>query len=268
MSANRGYQEILDILGSQCAIIPVGDPAQENAARTTVTTVGNGNGDGLVFTYSEAITAFDLGPIYQRTPLRIPEIRFNSSDEDADTPDATFWSRGDSNNDSPFSIGAWVIIRATSSVRTILGKGNLTEWQFRVAGNERSELVLSDNSAAVFPSRLGSIIPLNTPTFIVATYDGAGGASAADTINMYTNGLLINSTATNNASYDAMENLTGLVSLAIREAAEHYEGRMLGGPLGTFFTQEELTAVQVANLYDIGVQYQNAGFPPGRRRGR
>ncbi|KKL14008.1 hypothetical protein LCGC14_2520030, partial [marine sediment metagenome] len=80
------YKEIGDILGAggvAYAIVPIGDATKENAARTTVTTVGAGAGNGLVFTYSEARTSFDAATEYRRNRGRLPRQIFNGSDEDA-----------------------------------------------------------------------------------------------------------------------------------------------------------------------------------------
>jgi len=96
------YTAVRDILGAQCAIVPIGDPLHENVARTTVTTVGNGSGDGLVFTYSKAVQTFDTS-IY-RQGLRIPVVTFDEVDEELDTPDIAFFSRDDSMSEA-MSVG-------------------------------------------------------------------------------------------------------------------------------------------------------------------
>ena len=74
-----------------------------------------------------------------------------------------------------------------------------------------------------------------------------------DTVTLYVDGVAVASTATNNVSYVAMENLTSVVGLGKRgEAANFWDGKMAGGPLGPFFTQSALSATDVADLYDLG----------------
>ena len=276
MSANRGYGEILDVLGSQCAIIPIGDPAHENAARATVTTVGNGNGDGLVFTYSEAITAFDLQPFYQLTPFRMPVVRFNATDEEAVTPDVNFFSRDDSSNEA-FSIGLWGNVTNSAAVRSFMTKWDafqdIQEWQWTLRTDDTVRLTLRDDS---FPQEVNSstdaVATQGRLAFFVVTYDGGGGTTAANGITHYENGVVVASTATNSDNYSEMENGTAVLALGVVNTsgtpANFWNGAMLGGPLGPFFTQQELTAAEVRNLYHIGMQYQQASFPQSRRRGR
>ena len=276
MSTNRGYQAILDILGPQCAIIPIGDPAHENAARTTVTTVGNGNGNGLVFTYPEPITAFDLPPIYQRTPFRIPIVRWNGSDEYATSPDATFWSRNDASGEA-VTQGVWGIVTDTSGVQSLMTKWDSStaeqEWQWTIRSDEAIRLTLRDDSVPTEPFR-NSDAPVTQGrlTFFTVTYDGGGGTTAADGITFYENGIAVASTATNQGTYVAMQNGTDVVALGVVNSggtpANFFNGRMLGGVLGPASTQRELTAAQVRNWYHLGLQCQKASFPLGRRRGR
>ena len=250
------YQEIKDILGTQCAIVPIGDPVHENAAHTTVTSVGNGNGDGLVFTYSGDRRAFTPATDYRRNQIHLPDVGFDGAANELDSPDATFWSRGDGSDDSPVTLGVWLVIAAASSFRTILAKWVATEWLFRVTASEEAELIMRDSSAGVQASRVSSVLPTGQPVFVAVTYDGAGGASAADTINFYVNGVLANGTASNNANYVAMENGTAVLSLGFRPTLEFFGDRMLGGPLGPFYTQDELPAAQVLNLDGIGLAAQ------------
>lgn len=261
MGAHRriqAYNDIGAILGVgdvAYAIIPIGDQDNENAGRTTVTTVGQGAGDGLVFTYSEAITAFDTIPFYRHNQLWLPEVTFNGTDEEADSPDAAFWSRAS----APFSVGAWAnFTDATSS--TILAKydaaGNTREWAFYSGAADVIRLQLFDESVAANPS-IDTDAPMsqNTWFFIIMTYDGTADASG---INYYENGNLATSTDADDAAFVALEDLGGTVKLGHFDAIPStlFDGRMLGGPLGPFFTQQELTGAQVAELYRIGLAAQ------------
>lgn len=248
------YEAVLRILGSTGIIIPIGDPKHENVGRTTVATVGE---EQAVFTYSEAVTAFDTVPSL-KGPGRIPIISFNGSDEEADSPDAAYWSRGDGSSDSALSVGAWVYITDIASGRHIIAKwtnsGNQREWRFYVASADNLIFQLRDESGPFNAQRESTAaVKQGAWHFYAATYDGGGGATAADGIKLYEDGVDVSGTATNNASYVAMENGTSLVSIAMRPPSNGmYDGRMAGGPLGPFFVQSELSADAILRLYHLG----------------
>jgi len=271
MGAHRriqAYGDIGDILGSggtAYAMIPIGDQDHENAGRTTVTTVGAGAGDGLVFTYSEAIQDFDTSLFYRHNQLWLPDAPFNGTDEEADSPDAAFWTRNDGASEG-LSIGAWLNITDTAGIRIILSKWDddqaVQEWLFFVRANDTLRLLVRDDSVPTTADRTsdGAILQ-GQLAFFVVTYDGSGGSSAMDGVTLYQNGVVLASTATNSGTYVAMENGTSTVGLGARFNAtsakqQFFDGRILGGPVGPFFTQQELTAAQVAELYRIGVAAQ------------
>ncbi len=239
--------------------------------------MGNGNGDGLVWTYSGAITAFDLPPIYQQTPFRIPVVRFNGTSEEADTLDAAFWSLLSGGVDAAFTLGAWLNVLNTAASRVILSKRDvqsaLREWSFLVVGTDVLRLNLFDESTDAGILRdSDTAITQGVLRFLVATYDGRGGSDAGDGITLYDNGRVLASTATNDGSYVDMEDLTVLPALGFNIGgsgpANFYESIMLGGVLGPAVAQRQLTDAQVFNWYHTGLQCQKASFPLGRRRGR
>ncbi|KKM64518.1 hypothetical protein LCGC14_1500670, partial [marine sediment metagenome] len=98
------YEAVLSILGSTGTILPFGDPRHGQPNATTFTTIGE---EQVVFTWSEAPASF-------ATPLDlklagnfqgiIPVLTCNGTDEEADSPDAVYWSRVG----AVFSVGAWV----------------------------------------------------------------------------------------------------------------------------------------------------------------
>ena len=113
--------------------------------------------------------------------------------------------------------------------------------------------MLRDHSNSQLPNRTSDAVP--TPNIwhhFAATYDGAGGPSAADTIALHVDGAVVASTATNAGSYVAMENLAQTTQIGVSDTSEFLNGKMAGGPLGAFFTQKELTADEVRALYDLG----------------
>jgi len=267
-SRTNTLREIRAILGSggtAYAIVPLGDRNHENAGRTQVTTVGQGAGDGLVFTYSEGVASFDTPPRHRHNQLWLPDIAFNGTDEEADSPDADFWTRNDGANEG-FSVGAWLNITDTANNRVILSKWDdnhaIQEWLFYLTTNDTLELLVRDDNVPTTANRTSDdAITQGQLAFFVMTYDGSGGASAMNGVTLYQNGVVLASTATNSGTYLAMENGTSTLGLAARFNAtpakqQFFDGRMLGGPIGPFFTQQELNASQIARLYKIGLVAQ------------
>ena len=254
------YEAVLRILGSTGVIIPMGDTNHENAGRTTVTTVGE---EAAVFTYSEAVSGFDIAPSVQE-PARIPIISLNATDEEADTPDAAYWTRDDAGGANGFSIGFWANVTDTAAIRVLLGTWDATnaselrEWILFVDASDILTMLLFDESANVQTKLVSdAAITMGSLRFFVMTYDGAGGSSAGDTIALYEDGVVLASTATNNGSYVGMEDLATLPTLGSNivsgaSAGDFFSGSMAGGPLGPFFTQTELTADAVLRLFQLG----------------
>ncbi|MCI0816402.1 MAG: LamG domain-containing protein [Chloroflexi bacterium] len=254
------YQAVLSVLGSTGVVLPLGDPHHGHPDATSFTTKGD---EQVTFTWSEAPSSFD-------TPLDltdadsfqgiVPVVTFNGTDEEADTPDAAYWSGGDGTNDNPMSIAFWSKITDTPGARALLSKwganGN-REWTFQVNVSDKLQFYVSDDSAAVTANRTGgAAIPMGRWAHFAMTYDGAGGAAAMDTVTLYVDGAVHASSATNSGSYVAMEDQTEPVMLGAERAggtpSQFFNGQIAGGPLGPSFAQTELTADEVRALYDLG----------------
>jgi hypothetical protein len=251
------YEAVLNLLGSTGTILPLGDPHHGQPDATTFKTVG---GEQVTFTWSEAWNAFDGHNALADSdtfPYRfqgiIPFVDFNGTDEEADTPDITYWSRGDGSNDSAFSMGFWVKPASISGNPMLFTKGvvdDTEEWSVWLINSGKFNVLFRDQSVPQDVNRPGATNVVNEVwQHLLVTYDGAGGASAMDTVNMYYNGVLDNGTANNNANYVAMENLAGTVNIARRSDGNFYTGKMAGGPLGPCFTQKELSADEVLRYY-------------------
>ena len=243
--ARNYYGELGDIYGSggtAYCIVPLGDPRFENAARTTVTTTGAGGLDGLVFTYNEARTAFDLlMPTQGRG--EIPRQPLNGSDEEADTPDAAIWTRDDSGA-TPWS---WTALVNMVDVGTILSKWETTggnrEWRIEIASDKLTWALYDDvNDIEVFGQ--SDTVLLNGRTYSVGgTYDGGGGATAINGMNFYENGVLASKGTSNNGAYVSMTDLAGVVELGKRDGTiVFFNGTMYGGPCGPCITHRVLSA--------------------------
>ena len=245
------YEAVLDILGSTGVIIPMGDTNHEAANRTTVTTVGE---EAAVFTYSEAVSAFDTPP-YSKGPGRIPIITFNGTDEQANTPDAAYWTRAL----AAMSMGIWVnLADATSS--TLLGKnttsGDQREWFWHLAADDKVMIMCYDEDDVATPDAAIQTVQdaaltasEGVWTFLAATYDGSANATG---LNLYQDGVLMASTDTDDVNFASMRDGTSIVELGVAEFGNFLDGAVAGGPLAPFFTQVELTADAVKRLYQLG----------------
>jgi len=253
------YAALENILPAAATIIRLGDPGggKINAASFTGRRA-NASGLAPAWTLSEALSAFDTPPSYEG-PSGIPVITFNGIDEEADSPDAAWWTQDDAAGANGFSIGAWVnLTDATSS--TLLAKwddGGKREWICYFDSSDKLNLTLRDESASVQTVRASdATISEGIWVHCVVTYDGAGGATAGNTITVYVDGVAVASTASNDASYVGIEDLTGVVTLGhfiTSSAADGlFDGKMAGGPLGPWMCLTELTAAEILNIYRLG----------------
>ena len=256
------YEAALRILGSTGTILAIGDPAHGQPTASTFTTKGE---EQVAVTWSEAPSLFDT-PLDLTDPASfqgiVPILSLNGTDEEADAPDTNYWSRGDGANDFAFSVGAWVNISGTAR-KMILAKFDATapiqEWIFDIAVTSNAlRLLCRDDSAAINVNRTADAgLTQDMWTHVIATYDGAGGATAMDTVKLYQQGIAVASTAANNAGYVAMENGTSALEFAHSvdvgpTVVDLFDGKIAGGPIGPFFTQKELAADEVRALYDLG----------------
>lgn len=140
-------------------------------------------------------------------------LDFDGTDDYVDLGDSDDFSFGDGNNDEAVTwLGVIEVVDGAN--QTIISKRNDTlasptrEWQVYLVTNEELRLILFDESVDVNCYRTTDApLSIGWHSYVI-TYDGAGGANAADTIKIYIDGALVASTATNNASYVAMENTT------------------------------------------------------------
>lgn len=244
------YEARLDLLGSTGTIIPLGDTNHENSGRTTCTTVGE---EAAVFTYSKDVTTWDTPPFF-RGPGRIPILTFDGVDEEADSPDATYWTR----ELVTMSIGAWVNFTGGANDSEILSKqdssANAREWRFTITSGSDLHLVLTDEdeaSNATIDSLTDTSISLTKWVHVAATYDGSADASG---INLYVDGALAASTDTDDGNFVSMRNKGGTVNLGFADSppVKLFDGQMAGGPLGPFFAQTELSADAILRDYQLG----------------
>jgi hypothetical protein len=135
---------------------------------------------------------------------------FNGTDQYGTMPDADNLSFGDGVTDQAFSVAALLNVTDTAAARVIVGKANTgaAEWLFRVDAADTLLLRVTDASANVSANRTSdAAIAQGAWLLAGGSYDGRGGATAADGTTLYVNGAIIASTAVNSGTYVAMENL-------------------------------------------------------------
>lgn len=168
---------------------------------------------------------------------------FNGTSQYGECPDADDLSFGNGTVDSAFSVLALVNIDSVAAVRNLLSKTTTNNREYRLGVLTNGTLILSvwDESALVTASRISSAsITVGGWQLLAVTYDGTGGASAMNGATLYQNGQVFASSATNNASYVAMENLAATVEIGARVT---HSQDWLSGSLGMVaLTQKALTA--------------------------
>lgn len=176
------------------------------AGDTTVTTTL-----GRVWTYTANIAAH-ITPQGNGVLVSFGATRYGV------TPDTANLSFGNGSNDSPCSFVGLANVTNTSSERPIITKWNGTfpafEWQLGITPSGTLRFAALDASASLNVSRSSNAaITTGSLALFGAVYDGRGGATAMDGVTLYQNAAVVASTATNDASYVAMENTTSSVEI-------------------------------------------------------
>lgn len=174
-------------------------------------------------------------------------------DQAVEVPDNAALSFDDSGA-NPFSIAAWVFVTSSGSEQAILSKWdtNKNEWLFQLTPEEKLQLWLQDDSAEANVYRITDDALSVGWHFVVATYDSTGGAMAANGITLYVDGEVANSTATNNASYVAMENLTAGVAIGASYSSGNLTDYFQDKIDNVILFSAELSVSDVSNLYNDG----------------
>lgn len=137
-------------------------------------------------------------------------------------PDHDDFTFGDASDDSPFSVAACIYVEASADYQIIIAKYDRTtgsekrEWYFSLSPEEKLRIGLIDESNGEHAISMTDDALTAGWHFVKATYDGTGGATAADGITFYVDGVEVASTAVNSASYVAMENTNVDVTIGMR----------------------------------------------------
>ena len=188
-----------------------------------------------------------------------------------------------------FSVCAWVYYESTGSNQTIISKWASSNHEWRLYTNASGHLVfeLEDQSA-----NKNAYIEADTALttgwhFVVGTYDGRGGSSAANGLDISVDNVTLTDVSrTTESGYVAMENLTASVTIGRRTGtpADFWQNKIdtpavfntnlssaqissiYSSSLSTFqlttpFAEDEIEAVQYAQLNDI-IWLTHPNHPP------
>ena len=175
-----------------------------------------------------------------------------TTDDYISIADTDVFSFGDSTDDSPFSVSAWVnMVDATYFMIASKGVYNTDgEWRFFTGHNDFIYFQFYDES--VDDCYIGRYYNTTLTPYegewihLMATYDGRGGVDAEDGMNIYLNGIVVDDTDLKTGTYVAMENLTHDVWIG-RYSTTYAEGQISN--LKIF--NRELSSIEIDYLYNF-----------------
>ena len=162
----------------------------------------------------------------------------------SDHNDFTFGD-GDT-TDSAFSLSAWIYMNEATDYG-IITKGT-TEWSLHTGTNDKLYFLIHDNSGSHFEGvASANVLLANKWYHVVATYNGVGGASAKNGMNLYINGCTTGYLADPSiGSYEAMHDTSNDVVLGYRTAYSN------GCTTEASIWNKELSLAEVQELYNDG----------------
>jgi hypothetical protein len=186
-------------------------------ARDRYSNVGTSS---LVVTVSNG--AVSSGPYY---------LTFDGVDDYVEVADSDSLSFGNGATDSPLTMELWFRPGSMSLKQNLIGKwgGSYATREYKLyvaAGTIRLDLRDSVSQVVISGYTSGSLAALTGGWHHLAvTYDGRGGATAANGITIYVDGVPVPITRVNNASYVAMSNASAIVQIGRESAATNqYNG--------------------------------------------
>lgn len=258
------YAAVEAILGDTGTIFRVGDRAGGAVNATTFLTATRNTGLRAVVTTRVVTTA--TAPSAFATPLdpaseaswqgSVPVIKLDGVNERMDAPDAAYWTRAL----LPFSCGLWFKQAVVSASPFLICKFTnaapaAQEFYFALNNDALNGKVLQ-NSTGNAIGRFASAITVLAGQWRHGVMTYSGGATSA-AVKLYETGVQADATDDQSGTFVTSEDTAATLSIGARSTVATVEspfnGSIAGGPLGPFFTQKELTANEVAALYEMGV---------------
>lgn len=184
-------------------------------------------------------------------------VSFNGTDQYVSTPDTDNLSNGDGATDTAYS--GFVVANITTPVsarNTLLSKtdgSSNQEWNFTAESSGTLRLRQWDQSAAAnCRTDTGAVITAGLAVYGFTNTAATQGATAANSMAIYRNGVAQSVTPTNSASYVAMENLAAnFFAFADANPGNYMAG---SGGLAAVYSAA-LTASQHAQIASICRRY-------------
>lgn len=229
-----------------------GDLVSKNAAGVWFKSAGIGSVLAGVPTVADArdtLSVYSKDEINDRINARQAAngVYLNGDDAYLAIADNDLFSFGDGTNDKPFTMIVWTTPDDVTGFEIISRdqSGGAEEWNWLINNSGKQIIELHDDSAGIAINRaedVASAVNGKAQCFGVS-YDGSGGANAADGITLYNDEGVVASTATNNASYVAMENLAQETRIGRRDS-NYSQGKIHG----VLIFNRQLSAAEIAEI--------------------
>tara|TARA_R110000823_G_scaffold22267_7_gene66810 strand:- start:1918 stop:4827 length:2910 start_codon:yes stop_codon:yes gene_type:complete len=195
---------------------------------------------------------YDRDEVNDRQLSKAPSNGLYFSGNQADkvaTPSTTLGSAGDGTQDLPLSGAA--VMRANDYTSAFVmgrqGSSSLECWWLEFDASDKLFLTLFDESAAAsitLTQDVASVVD-GEAVHVAFTYDGTGGASAANGATLYINGVAVAATAGATGTYLFSEALSQATTLGLSPKS----GRTLDGDItSAALFNRELTAAEILRL--------------------
>jgi hypothetical protein len=153
-----------------------------------------------------------------------------------------------------FTISCWIYVDDTDAADDfIISKHNTgattREYWCILDSSEKLKILLYDETADKDCSRITNAALSTGWRYVVITYDGGGGATAANGLTFYVNGSVAASTATNDASFVKMRDTAANVYIgAYYNSTQHFDNQIDNIAI---WKGKELTSSEVSTLYAL-----------------
>lgn len=250
------YEVLLGIAGTTYTILPIGDPLHGQPDATTFKGVG---GEQQTFTWSKAPDSWDNAlDLRKDSSWRgiIPIVHFDGTDEEADTPDAAFWTRASGAWTSVFWVRPDVVNAAMSFLSRYDGttSAESREWDVGMNSSGQPYIHVWDESANAKIGRLDGTSLVASQWQCLGFVDD--GSDVAGALDVYLNGAVVDDTDDDTGSHLEMEGTANTTKLGFRIGAsaneQFFNGQMAGGPLGPLWGQTALGADAMLRIYEVG----------------
>lgn len=221
-----------------------------NGTDTTTSVESSTVGRTITWDATIAARASQLGNGYAQS--------FNGSTQYGTMPDSATLTFGNGSVDQPVGVVVLANVTDTAASRDFLTKWDgpvaAREWNFSVNGSDQFRFEVYDEVTDALVTNVSTAAIIQGSWCLFgATYDGRGGATAANGVTLYVNGAAVSSTPTNHASYVAMSDTASLGCIGARNAGA--VAPLAGSLALVALTQKALTPSEHARIVALSSKY-------------